>query len=222
MVYVRVEQGTRDDLEGQLHLGGGDVKLLSVAQAVTRGQGRLDDLTGIALNTLAMECWCGDTALLHMKRLIRGDQALAEQNLHAIDSALFDEACALRHQNFANVFGLVDEDDRRAQEHVVGDVSVGPQQVLEQQNRAAQLDPFLQCIKRQTALQSWRHAPEAHVFHSDPRLCARISSGISASGALVRFRRAATIAWISFSTATIDESSRTTTTRCSSRRAMRS
>ena len=53
-----------------------------------------------------------------------GDHAFAQQHLRAPDCALFDEVVVLHDQNFADVIGMIQEDDVIPSDLVVSDVAV--------------------------------------------------------------------------------------------------
>jgi hypothetical protein len=94
-----------------------------------------------------MKGWRGDLALTHMDGVVGGDEAFAEKDLHAADGALFDEAGGLGDEDLADVFRVVDEDDGGAEESVVGDVAVGFEEVLEEEDRASEFDPGLEGVE---------------------------------------------------------------------------
>ena len=66
--------------------------------------------------------------------VVGGDEAFAEKDFHAADGALLDEAGGLVDEDLADVVGVVDEDDGRAHEAVVGDGAVGGVEVLEEED----------------------------------------------------------------------------------------
>ena len=84
-----------------------------------------------------MEGGCGDLALTHVDGIVGGDEAFAEEELHAADGALFDEAGGLGDEDLADVVGVVDEDDGCVEEAIAGDVAVGLEEVLEEEDGAA-------------------------------------------------------------------------------------
>jgi hypothetical protein len=69
--------------------------------------------------------------------VVGSDEAFAEEDLHAADGALFDEAGGLIDEDFADVLGVVDEDDGCAHEAVVGDVAVGGVEMFEEEDGGA-------------------------------------------------------------------------------------
>ncbi len=151
-----------------------------------------------------------NAALTHMKRLFGGDEAVAEEDLHAPHGALFHERTRLCDKDLANVFGVVDEDNGRAHEAVVGDVAVGLVEVLEEQDGAAELDPRLEGIEGKRARQAGRES----VLGRD--------HDYASVAALRCFRRSLTTEWMMASIFGMEASSRMATTRCGSRAAMAS
>ena len=113
-----------------------------------------DDLVCVGGDALAVEGRRGDAALTLVDRVVGGDEAFAEQDLHAADGALLDEAGGLVDEDLADVFGVVDEDDGRAHEFVVGDVAVGFEEVLEEEDRAAEFDPGLEGVEGEGMLEA--------------------------------------------------------------------
>ena len=79
-----VEEGARDDAEAELHHGVGDVDGLAGVPTIARGCGAGDDLRGVACDALAVECRGGDAALAHVDGIVGGDEAFAEEDLHAL------------------------------------------------------------------------------------------------------------------------------------------
>ena len=137
-----VEEGARDDFQRQRHALRGDVDLLSClpSLAVVRGDG--DDLIGVGIDPLPVEGRRGDAALAYVGGVFGGDEAFAQQDLHAPDGALFLVAAGVVDQHLLDVDGVVDEDDGSAHEAVLGNVPVGFVQILEEANGVAELDPF--------------------------------------------------------------------------------
>ena len=81
------------------HAGGGDVDGLAGLPLVAVGGGDSDYLVGVGGDALAVEGGCDDAALADVERFFGGDEAFAEEELHAADGALF-----------AVAVGVVDED----------------------------------------------------------------------------------------------------------------
>ena len=142
-----IEEGAGDDFERELHHGGGDVDVLAGVPcfALVRGAGY--DLIAVGGDALAMEGGRSDFALTHVDGVVGGDEAFAEEDLHAADGALFDEAGGLGDEDLADVFGVVDEDDGGAEEAIVGDVAVGFEEVLEEEDWAAEFDPGFEGVE---------------------------------------------------------------------------
>ena len=87
-----VEEGAGYDLEREGHPGGGDVDGLAGLPLVAVGGGDGDDLVCVGGDALAVEGGGGDAALADVDGVVGGDEAFAEEDLHAADGALFDEA----------------------------------------------------------------------------------------------------------------------------------
>src|SRR5579871_155038 len=153
-----VEEGAGDDLEREGHHGGANVDGLAGLPLVAMGGGADDDLVAVGGDALAMKGWRGDAALTDVDGVVGGDEAFAEEDLHAADGALFDEGGGLSDEDFANVVGVVNEDDRRAHEAVVGDVAISAEKVLEEENGAAKFDPGLVGVEGEGALKAGREA----------------------------------------------------------------
>jgi hypothetical protein len=64
-----------------------------------------------------------------------GDHARTQQHFRALHGALLDEVIVLHHKNFADVVGVVQEDDVIPADLVVRDVAIFPGQMLKQKNR---------------------------------------------------------------------------------------
>ena len=141
------EERAGDDFERESHGGGGDVEGLAGGDAVAGGGGGGDDLGGVGSDALAMEGGGGDAALAEVEGLLGGDEAFAEEELHALDGALLGEGGDLGDEDLADVVGLVDEDDGGAEELVLGDVAVGAVEVLEEEDGAAELDPGFEGVE---------------------------------------------------------------------------
>ena len=154
-----VEEGAGDDLERELHAGGGDVDLLAGAASFSLWSAQADDLVAVGGDALAVEGGRGDAALAHVDGVVGGDEAFAEEDLHAADGALFDEAAGLGDEDLADVVGVVDEDDGGADEAVTGDVAVGLEEVLEEEDGAAEFDPGLEGVEGEGVLEAGGHAP---------------------------------------------------------------
>ncbi len=149
-----VEEGAGYDLERERHAGGGDVDGLAGLPVVAVGGGDGDDLVGVGGDALAMEGGRGDAALADVDGIFGGDEAFAEEDLHAADGALFDEAVGVVDEDFSDVVGVVDEDDGRAHEAVVGDVAVGLEEVLEEADGVAEFDPGLEGVEGKRVAQA--------------------------------------------------------------------
>ena len=76
-----------------------------------------------------------DLPLRAMLSALAGDHALAQQHLAATHSSLLHEVVVLHHQHFADVVGMIQEDNMIPSNLVVGDVAVLLNEMLEQENR---------------------------------------------------------------------------------------
>src|SRR5450631_2946756 len=76
----------------------------------------------VGLNALAVEGGSHDAPLALMYLTVAGDEPLAEQDLHAPLGSLLDEVLRLVDENLVDKFGLIDEDDVREAQPVVGHV----------------------------------------------------------------------------------------------------
>src|SRR5208282_1993216 len=84
---------------------------------------------------LAMEGRLRRLALGAVLRTLAGNHALAQQHPGAAHCAFLDEIVVLHHQNFANVVGMIEEDDVVPSDFVVRNVAVVVGEVLEKKNR---------------------------------------------------------------------------------------
>ena len=67
-----------------------------------------------------MERRRGNATLAHVNGVVGRDKAFAEQDLHALERALFDERIArLVYEDLMDVCGVVNEDDQRPHEAVM-------------------------------------------------------------------------------------------------------
>ncbi len=76
-----------------------------------------------------------------MLSALAGDHAFAEQHLAAADRPLLHKVVVLHHQHFADVFGIVQEDNVIPPDLVVRDVAVFLNQMLKQENRVGGTKP---------------------------------------------------------------------------------
>ena len=148
---VACEQRARHDFERELHHRGGYIELLSFAPALAHRGCTVDHRVGVGLDALAMECRCCDSALAHVELAFAGYQPFAEQDLHSLLRALFDEGRGLGDEDFADQIRIVDKDDVAAAEFVVRDVAVFAYKVLEQQDGIARFEEAVEEIERQIA-----------------------------------------------------------------------
>src|ERR1700694_3587950 len=113
-----------------------------------------DDLVSVGGDPLAVEGWSGDLALADVDGVVGGDEAFAEEDLHASDGALLHVAMGVVDEDVLDVARVVDEDDGSAHEFVLGDVAVGPEEMLEEEDRGAELDPGLEGVEGKGETQS--------------------------------------------------------------------
>lgn len=117
------------------------------------------DLIGIGGDALAVEGRGGDAALADVDGIVGGDEAFAEENLHAADGALLDEGGCLGDEDLANVIGFVDEEDGCTHEAVVGDGAVSAVEILEEPDGLTKLDPRFEGVEGQRVRQAGRKVP---------------------------------------------------------------
>ena len=72
-----------------------------------------------------------------------------------LEGALLDEGGCLVDEDFADVFGVVDEDDGRAEEAVVGDGAEELVEVFEEADGFAELDPGFEGVEERSGSASW-------------------------------------------------------------------
>src|ERR1700733_866388 len=69
-----------------------------------------------------------------LSALARDHARGAQQHFRTLHGAFFDEVLVLHHEHFANVVGMIQEDDVIPPDLVVGDIAIPLRQVLKQQN----------------------------------------------------------------------------------------
>ncbi len=158
-----IEERSRSDLQSQPHHFRGNVERLAGLPLRAEGVGTLDDLTRIALDALAMKGGRGDAASALVGLAVGGDEALAEQDLHALLRAVLAEGRGLVDEHFADVGRIVEKNDV-AEEDAVMRGPAEAAQVLEQQNRIARLEELAEEVEGQIHAQAGRVeiAPAAH------------------------------------------------------------
>ena len=82
-----------------------------------------------------MECRLSHLPLRAMLSTFCGNHAFAQQHFRALNRPFFDEVVVLNHQHFADVIGMVQENDVMPPDFVVRDVAILPSEVLKEQNR---------------------------------------------------------------------------------------
>jgi len=76
-----------------------------------------------------------DLPLRPMLRALAGDHARAQKHFCALHGALFYKVVVLHHENFADVVGMIQENDVMPANLVVRDVAIFLRQMLKQKNR---------------------------------------------------------------------------------------
>ena len=155
---VGVEEGAGDDLEGELHHLRADVDGLAGVPACAAQRGALGHDIGIGGDALAMEGRRGDAPLAHVEGALAGDEAFAEQDLHAALGALLDHLLRMVDQDFADEVGMVDEDDVLPAQLVVRDAAVGGGEVFEEQDGVRRLEEAAAEIEEQIERKAGRIA----------------------------------------------------------------
>src|SRR5579864_3616520 len=118
-----------------MHHIDGDIALLAGPPAIAQTSRLLDNNAGIFRDALTMKCGLCHLTLQAVLNSLAGDHALAQQHFCALDGALLDEVIVLNYKNFANIVGMIQEDDVIPPDLVMGDVAVFLSQVLEQKDR---------------------------------------------------------------------------------------
>ena len=101
----------------------------------------------VGLNALAVEGGSGNAPLPPVHLAIAGDEPFAQQNLHPPLGALLDEVLRLVDEDLVDEFRLVDENDVREAQTVMGHAPVGLCQMLEEHDRIAGLEEAPQQIE---------------------------------------------------------------------------
>src|SRR5664279_1818428 len=130
--YVDVEKCARHHLQGEPHHLGSDVDFLALGPGCAHGCGAVHHDRPVSLDSLAMKCRSSNAALSLVDLTIAGDQAVAQQDLHASLSTLLDEVLRLIDQDFSNELRLVNKDDVVVAKTVVGNASVGGHKMFEE------------------------------------------------------------------------------------------
>src|SRR6202034_1949249 len=116
-------------------------------------------LVSVGGDALAVKGGSHDAALTPMDGIVGGDQTFAKQDLHATDGAFLDEAGRLVDENFADVVGIVDEDDESAEELVTSDVAIGFEEVFKEEDGMAEFDPGFERVEVERAFESRGQTP---------------------------------------------------------------
>ena len=104
-----------------------------------------------------MKGWLRHLPLRAMLRAFAGDHALAQQHFCSPHCAFFDEVVVLHDQHFADVVGVIQEDDVVPSDFVVRDVAVFLGQMLKQQDGIRRTKPA-EGEPEQIALEAGRKA----------------------------------------------------------------
>ena len=123
------------DVQREMHHVDGDVSLLAVTPTVAQSDGFPHHGIGVFRNALAMKRRLRHLPLQAVLCAFAGDHAFAQQHLCALDRALLDEVVVLHDQNFADVVGMIQENNVMPSDLVVGDIAVFFGQVLKQEDR---------------------------------------------------------------------------------------
>ncbi len=178
-----VEEGAGDDVEAELHHLVGDVDGLVGGPAGGGFGGAGDDLAGVGIDAVAVEGRGNDAALLDVDGVVGGDEAFAEQDLHAAEGSLADEAGGLGDEDLVDPVGVVDEDDGGAEEAVVGDVAEGFVEVLEEGDGFAEADPAAAGVVGEGALEAGGKTPLAEGAGGDVVVVLfEVAHGVSREG----------------------------------------
>ena len=156
-----VEEGAGDDVQAELHHLVGDVDGLAGGPAGGGFLGAGDDLIGVACDALAVEGGGDDAALLLVDGVVGGDEAFAEQDLHALEGALADEASGLGDEDLVDPVGVVHKNNGGAHEAVVGDRAEGVVEVLEEWDGFAEADPLAAGVVGEGSLEAGGETPLA-------------------------------------------------------------
>jgi len=117
--------------------------------------GQVDDLAGIALDALAVKCGCGDAAGAVVGFAVGGDEAFAEQDLHALLSAVLAEGGSFVDKDFADVGRFVEQDDVVGEDFIVGSAAVAAH-VFKEADGIAGLEEFVEEVEGEIEAQAGR------------------------------------------------------------------
>ncbi len=130
-------------------------------QPARRECGAFGHHVGVSGDALAMKGGRSDAALAHVEGAFAGDEAFAEQDLHAPLRALLDHLLRMVDQNLADEVGVIDEDDVLPPKLVVCDAAVGGGEMLEEQDGVGWLEEAASQIEQQVQRESRRKAVAA-------------------------------------------------------------
>ena len=97
---------------------------------------------------------------------VAGDQPLAQQDLHPLLCAFFDEALRLHDKNLADELRLVHQHNIARPHAIMRHLPVRRRQVFEEQDRIADTKEPPRKIQGKVELQSWREAIAATFFNN--------------------------------------------------------
>ncbi len=129
----------------------------------------IDHDGAVSLNALAVKGRSSNAPLAPVHFTIAGDEPLAQQNLHPPLGPLLDEVLRLVDQDLVDKIRLVDKNDVREPQAVVGHPPIGLGEMLKQRDRIPRLEEAAQQIERQIELQPRRKAIAIALQHG-PRL----------------------------------------------------
>ena len=81
--------------------------------------GEVDDLRGVALDALAMEGGRGDAASALVGFTVGGDEALAEEDFHALLGAVFAEGSGFVDEDFTQMSARLVKHDGRGERRIL-------------------------------------------------------------------------------------------------------
>src|SRR5579864_2409330 len=124
-----------------MHHVDGDVPLFTVAPLIPQMRRLSHHHARVFRYALPMKRRLRDLPLRAMLSAFAGDHSLAQQHLAAADGTLLHKLVVLHYQHFADVVGMVQEDNMIPPNLVVGDVAVFMDEMLEQENGVGRTKP---------------------------------------------------------------------------------
>jgi len=152
-----IKQSSRYHLQSQPHHLDRYIELNLRLPLLAHLRGQAYDLPGVALNAPPMKRGSRNPPTASVCLSIRCDQTFAEQDLHPLLGAVLPERSGFVDQHFADIRGVVQQDNIISKDAVVGRSAVAPQ-VFEQQDRILRIEEPMEPIERQIESQSrWIH-----------------------------------------------------------------